>query len=243
MRSILICTVAALLASPVFGASGLSLVTYDDWQNALSGGYITPGPIGSPLLAAEADWIYGDSGYPVLVMESRLEVLSGYEGMAGLYMEWDRTPAEYTLASWRYTYGLDPNLTGKKYKFTIYPPAQCMYVSFAVADACGNWKIWDWHVGRDLTPGVASTLVIDPAGGAQGARSFLTWGNFDVKNIVFVDFDESARQTPPNPWGDPNVNWNVWFNVTTVPEPAAVPVVGLLLGLAGIAARRVRSRR
>ena len=242
---------ARALASPY-----ISLQTYDDWNNALGDGRITPVSTYYDALTAH----YGHLNF-VQVTPHLMALTGAQSGYGdGLLMDWgdlNADPEAYQVATWQYNYPEDPNLIGTVLNFNIMPPPGIQSVSLTINDALGGWISWDWNVtliggGGPLFTAVQNLVTINPnIFNAQGASSFAMNPivGFNPAIATTIQADELAFGAnqwnifPPVPVVGGVKPWNYWgnLNVSAVPEPSALLLISA--GLAGLAMfKRIRKR-
>lgn len=247
-RIIAAIVLTCLMAFPggVMASPQLSLQTKSDWKTALDEGRITPVTSYYDALGAH----YGTLGVDFIQVTPGLYALDDAEsgGLGdGLLMTWGNGASNLPqVASWQYNYPDDPNLAGTKLNFTIMPPPGILSVSLTINDAAGGWISWDWNVtprgGQGpLFIGVKTAITIDPnIFGPQGASSFAVWG-FNPAIATTIQADELA--VGANQWNVfpavPVIGgaqpWNYWSQVSVVPIPPSILLLGAgLLGLAGL---------
>ncbi|MDH7571649.1 MAG: hypothetical protein QHJ73_18885, partial [Armatimonadota bacterium] len=209
-RWLLVLATAAAAALSFCAARGdpipFSISTKEEWDAAIGVGAVAP----------VTDWtgalpmLYGVLGYEHVVPQ--LYTYGNYEGEDCLVMHWGQ-PDVNTASAWRYTFSNDPDLTGVKISFSIFPPPGITAVSVSFRDEDGNARGWLWS---GLQPGTWQTVVIDPNifGQQAGSTGFVDTG-FDPTKATSIEFGEGGRYSPefPLPPGWQGANppiWNAW---------------------------------
>lgn len=216
-----------LLTSILIGSFALSahsgpyihLTTYQEFIAAWNAGKIQPVSMWNRSF---------ESHYPGMETHFRIPNLAVMDqipqapGEAGVLMAWGSSSDNglEIIAAWQYEFGLDPDLSGKVIHLCVFPPCNINTVSFAMKDANGLFKSWDWSVG----PGQAlpcSTQVcfyidLDGGAGQAGATSYYMDPAFDIHNVTFLMFDENGvwvDSLPPDPAGFGQRVWNYWKEI------------------------------
>lgn len=224
--------VCLTMAGNVVVAQGVSLVTYEDWVNAINSGnvqpyttwdngleYHYPGESGSLVTSTLTAVDLGTPPYP--------------EVGPGLLMEW-----ESGMGAWEYDFGAATDLTGYSLSFEIYPPTGITSVSVGLIDAWDNVKSWEWSVGPGGLPPdqVTPITVALGSGGGTGAQEPSVYQDYeynseDAKTIRAGE--KGPLYTPAN---------NKWLRLRVVPEPGSFLALSSgLVGLIGLGMRRRRA--
>jgi len=246
----------------------ISLSTQQDWQDALADSRITPVSTPYPALAAH----YGTLGSDFIMVTPDLMALNNGQSAGlgdGLLMNWGDGTAPGSIpqvATWQYTYPMDPNLVGQVLSITVTPPAwppppqvappppppppaaPILSVSLTLNDAAGGWVSWAWPVGGagGLVPGVATTITIDPVALVSSPWVAPVKAGFNPLIAASIQADELAAGAnlwavfPAVPLVGGAKPWNYWGNLQVSPEPAHT---GLAIGLLFVVAAVIRSRR
>ena len=240
----MVCAVL-LLGSEARSTPYFSLDSFSDWNSAVGGGTISP--VTTPYPALEE--LYGTD---FAFTTPELYVMTSAESEQlddGLVMYWGdpQAPPEIPqVASWQYTFPLDPDLTGTTLHLTVMPPPGILSVSLTLNDAAGGWASWAWSLPL-LVPNAPFPIIIDPTimGPQAGSTVFkLSVTGFDPKTAISIQADELA--VGPGQWVQfPQVPvvggvqpWNYWSAMAITPEPATLA----LLALGGLALIRRRRR-
>ena len=240
--------------STVFASPLFSLNTEADWQNALNNGQVVA--VESPYGALD---YYGTASVDYVQVTPSLDAMSNAESGLddGLLMSWGDVngPSDVPqVASWEYTYGVDPDLTGTMLNIGVMPPTGLLAVSLTLTDTLGGSRSWFWDVlppapGPSGVPaGILTNITLDPTllGNQANSTAFVNSG-FDHTKAISIIADELApgpglwTTFPGGPVGTGTQPWNYWttLSVSAVPVPAAVWLFGSgLLGLVGVARRK-----
>lgn len=243
----------ALLSGAAFADPRLSLDTLAEWQNAMSSGRITPVSQWDPSFESHYPGRELDLSTSTLSVRNGWDIPNYYhEERPGLVMEWGEqglNENDAYIGAWKYTYGVDPDLTGMLISIGVFPPARIRSISLGLIDENGRIKSWDWSVGPNgaLQPNQQVYLSINPMLGAgqAGATSFFQDPLFNLTKVTGLVFDEDGvwlNLDYPSPLGN-NKPWNYWkdLRVGDVPEPGSILVLsGGLAGLASLMRRKLQ---
>ncbi len=213
---------------------------FDEWQEALNSGEVTP--LSSEDWSAYMDqWERGEvegKPYPqsARFLPSQLYVYEGQTGEcsdAGLVMYWGG-PKPQTgewASAFKYRYGEDPDLRNSTITVTVRPPSGCNItaVSFAMVDINGLRRSWWWSVPSAIPYDVPTTVTINTAvtgvaAATPPATGFLNTPGFVLKQVMSFTVDENSQwifgQQPVPPPGQivPVGIWNYWHNLSVTPN-------------------------
>lgn len=234
--AMLVCTISTALADP-----NVSLVTYDDWVNAVNSGTVHPGTA----------WDEGlESSYPGQSGDFRVSTITPADAyttplplsVPGLLMEWGAAEeAGDLIGAWVYEYAEPSDLSGSIISFGVLPPTGVNSVYLGLTDINGSVRSYVWDVGPTgtLQPDQLSTLTIDLSQEAQPAGMTSLDGDFVYEAVKWFTLVEKGWTWSQGPY---RVNKWVLVRVTPVPEPSALLALGSgLVGLIGLGLRRRRT--
>lgn len=224
-----------VLASPLF-----SLNSFAEWDAAV-GTTVLPVTEAYDALAAYSDLGYGTLGVNYVYVTPQIVAATAAasgEPDDGLVMTWGNTGVAddvLQVAAWEYTYGVDPDLTGKTLHLNVTPPTGILAVSLTINDINGGWASWIWTVAPTLIAGVANPITIDPTllVNQMGSASF-TQSAFDVTKVTSIQADELAvgsalwnTNFPTVPVVGGSQPWNYWSTLQVTPEPMSLSLLAL----------------
>jgi len=160
----------------------------------------------------------------------------------GLVMAWgDDTqgPNEPWSSGWKFTYGEDPDLTNVTISCTITPPSGMTIVFFGMQDINGGSIAWLWSVGNGagfLKPNIPTLITIDTSISGVGAATPTAPGYaksvapspvFDITKVISIfasttNGGSSGSVNVPPPYQTVIKPWNLWQNLTVVPNSTAI---------------------
>lgn len=213
---------------------------FDEWQEALNSGEVTP--LSRDDWSAYMDqWQNGEvEGRPyspeARFLPSKLYVFENQDDDCdsdGLVMIWgDPEPAPGEWASaFKYRYREDPDLRNSTITVTVMPPSRCNItaVSFAMVDINGFRRSWWWSVPSAIPYDVPTTVTINTAvtgvaAATPVATGYLNTPGFVLKQVMSFTVDENSQwifgQQPVPPPGQtaPVGIWNYWHNLSVTPN-------------------------
>ena len=250
---VLCCSVVYVVkASPIISIGEGGNVS---WQQALANGAndgITPTPAGAPTQAAidfYTDQINNSPNVssfqffqPDLYVNNNVQDNAG-DGHDSLVMQWEaiEDPEVLSIASWDYTYGIDPDFSNMRVHFSLLAPVGIWDVSLELIDINGNAVGW-------FLPGPVNGIWQDHWIKAYNLQDQGNWefydgsgGAFDITQVIAIRLNESGMFSPqipfaPAPGGGPvpqtPIFWNAWNHlVVKAPEPESLMlfVLGVLM--------------
>lgn len=259
MRTLLL---VLFLAGPVLASPYFLLDSYSEWAGALGGGgggggaiaALTPSEWSVYMLQwnnPDPCWHQGEMynyGVPVEFLQAELFAIENSEPSIipsdpGLAMIWggqmgQLPPGNYASA-WKWSYGLDPDLTNCTITLTVTPPqfgpgGQINAVSFGIQDVTGAVRSWWWACGPGQpipwnvpTTVTINTAVVGIAAATPVATGFVNNPAFNIKQSLSFIVDENAvwvgGPLPIPAFGVvvPAGLWNYWHNIQVVPNNSA----------------------
>ena len=232
--------VALLLIAPLSMASPIFSIGEGgdkSWQDALNDGDVTAA---NDLTQAAMNFYGTQNSGNVLPVTPEVYTNNNVQGHDSLVMSWDLPQTgELAVASWDYTYGVDPDLSNARIHFSVFAPVGVWDISLELIDINGNsvgWfqsmpvhDVWQefWIKAYSLTD--------------QQGFEFFDGGNFDITQVVAIRLNESGILSMPFPIGPPArpdgsipivPAWNAWNHLRVdVPEPGTLGLFMTILVL------------